>query len=183
MKILSALFLCVFYVAATGQTHTPSFPTEFMHIPTSLSTQDGGKISVNTTKKSYGKGMGDILLTKTDARGNEEWFQSYGGTSYDLSSSLALTQDGGYILIGSTSSFGAGNYDVYVIKTDVHGKEVWSHTYGSFPNEYGQSIQELTNGDYLITASSKRYPTQEEARNNPRLVWTFEIDQKGREIK
>lgn len=184
MKILSVLFLCFTYVSLFAQTHTrANHDSKTLRLTSILATADGGKISLNTTKKSYGKGEGDILLTKTNREGNEEWFQSYGGSSYDLASSVSLTQDGGYIISASTSSFGAGNYDVYVIKTDAQGNTEWSQTYGGFSNEYGQNIQETKNGEYLLTASSQRFISKKEVKDDPKLIWTINIDKNGKEIK
>jgi len=122
-------------------------------------------------------------LTKTDAKGNEEWFQSYGGSSYEFASSVSLTKDGGYVIVGSTSSFGAGNYDAYVIKTDAKGNKEWSQTYGGFYNEYRQTIEETENGAYLINVSNHRLPSKKAIKEKVGSVWTLEIDKKGREIK
>lgn len=114
-------------------------------------TADGGCIQVGTTSAHYGKGKGDILLTKNDPEGNEEWFKSFGGTGYDKASSVELTADGGYLIVGSTSSFGNGNYDAWVIKVDQRGKEEWSKTFGGRGNEYGYQIKQDPSGFILVS--------------------------------
>ncbi|MEM6804141.1 MAG: serine hydrolase domain-containing protein, partial [Bacteroidota bacterium] len=63
------------------------------HFPQKLKTPDGGEIIVATTAESYGKGKGDILLSKSGADGNEDWFKTFGGTSYDKASSILRTAD------------------------------------------------------------------------------------------
>ncbi len=63
-----------------------------------------------------------ILLTKNKPNGNEIWHKMFGGKSYDKASSIVETEDG-YLIVGSTSSYGNGNYDIFVVKTDKKGGE------------------------------------------------------------
>jgi len=63
----------------------------------------------------------DFWLVKTDAYGNVEWNQTYGGASHDCAHSLVETSDGGYAIAGFTKSFGAGGYDFWLVKTDANG--------------------------------------------------------------
>jgi ribosomal protein S11 len=79
---------------------------------------------------SFGAGYSDVLLIKTDANGNVQWAKTYGGTSYDFAYSVQQTSDGGYIVAGGTNSFGAGNDDFILIKTDANGNVQWAKTYG-----------------------------------------------------
>ena len=83
-------------------------------------TSDGGYIVAGYTA-SFGAGRYDIFLIKTDPNGNIQWAKTYGGTSYDYARSVQQTSDGGYIVVGETRSFGAGNYDAFIVKTDENG--------------------------------------------------------------
>jgi hypothetical protein len=70
---------------------------------------------------SFGAGGYDVFLVKTDANGNIIWAKTYGGWNNDIASSVRQTSDGGYIVAGTTWSFGTGNGDVFLIKTDANG--------------------------------------------------------------
>ena len=83
-------------------------------------TFDGGFALAGYTH-SFGAGKADFLLVKTDADGNIEWNQSHGGAGYDYLNSMVETSDGGYALTGYTSSFGAGMYDFWLVKTNENG--------------------------------------------------------------
>jgi hypothetical protein len=73
------------------------------------------------TTNSFGAGVGDFFLIKTDASGDIIWAKTYGGTNWDEGYSVQQTSDGGYILAVLTNSFGAGWYDILFIKTDASG--------------------------------------------------------------
>ena len=64
----------------------------------------------------------DVYLIKTNGNGVEQWSQTYGGTESESGSSVKQTTDGGFIIAGSTLSFGE-DYDVYLIKTDSEGTQ------------------------------------------------------------
>ena len=86
-----------------------------------VATLDGGYAICGTTKSFPTQGGYDFWLLKTDATGNMEWNKTYGGISEDVARSLVATSDGGYALAGYTKSFGAGSYDVWLVKTDEVG--------------------------------------------------------------
>jgi hypothetical protein len=113
-----------------------------------LQTQDGGYIVLGTTY-SFSAGSGDVWLVKTDANGNAVWTQSYGGVDSDAGWDLQPTTDGGYIIAGQTRSFGAGDFDVYLIKTNSFGDTLWTRTYGGVGDDRGFSVCECWGG-YLV---------------------------------
>jgi hypothetical protein len=112
-------------------------------------TTDGGYIIAGSTE-SFGTGSLDIYVIKTDGEGNEEWSQTFGGEEDDRAHSVQQTTDGGYIIAGSTESFGTGSLDIYVIKTDGEGNEEWSQTFGGEKDDIASSVQQTTDGGYII---------------------------------
>ena len=112
-------------------------------------TTDGGYIITGVTD-SFGAGLEDVYLVKTDSIGNILWTKTYGGSNDDVGSSVYQTADGGYIVGGYTKSFGAGNYDFYLIKTDVSGNVQWTKTFGGINDEQSYSVQQTTDGGYVI---------------------------------
>ena len=112
-------------------------------------TSEGGYIVAGYTQ-SFGAGSGDIFLIKTDANGNIIWAKTYGGTSWDIAHSVQQTSDGGYIVAGYTYSFGAGYYDIFLLKTDANGNIVWAKTYGGTGIEYAYSVQQTSDGGYIV---------------------------------
>ena len=112
-------------------------------------TSDGGYI-ISASTKSFGNGLGDVYLIKTDADGNEQWSQTYGGTENDGGWGVQQTSDGGYIISASTNSFGNGGYDYWLIKTDLNGDSIWTQTYGGTSSEYAGVIQQTSDGGYVV---------------------------------
>jgi len=112
-------------------------------------TSDGGYIVAGWTY-SFGAGSVDILLIKMDANGNVQWAKTYGGTDRDLALSVQQTSDGGYIVAGFTASFGAGNDDIFLIKTDANGNVIWAKTYGGTNDDWAYSVQQTSDGGYIV---------------------------------
>ena len=81
-------------------------------------------------------------------------FQKTFGGGADNASSAQQTDDGGYIIAGSTFSFGAGGADFYLIKTDTLGNLLWSKTYGGTEFEEANSVVQTNDGGYIIVGFS-----------------------------
>jgi len=121
-----------------------------------LQTIDGGYIFVGTTV-SYGAGSGDVWLVKTDASGIPQWTKTFGGSNWDDGWSISNTSDGGYIIGGATSSFGAGSYDFWLIKTDANGTQQWSKSYGDIDEDFAWSVIETKDGGYALAGYTKSF--------------------------
>ncbi|NOR88383.1 MAG: hypothetical protein GQ527_12310, partial [Bacteroidales bacterium] len=119
-------------------------------------TTDGGYIITGETG-SYGNGRYDGYIVKTDSYGDTLWTQTFGGAEYEAGLSIQQTTDGGYIITGFTSSIGYGQYDVYLLKIDSYGDTLWTQTYGGGKHDVGESIQQTTDGGYIITGWTQTF--------------------------
>jgi len=146
-------------------------------------TSDGGYIVLGEGFYWTGDFLDDfngfLCLIKTDAYGNVLWSKVYdAGDSADYGASVQQTSDGGYIVAGGTNSFGAGSYDVYLIKTDANGDILWSKVYGGMSDDRAFSIQQTIDGGYIVAGETKSFGTGGynvyliKADANGNILWT-----------
>jgi hypothetical protein len=133
-------------------------------------TTDGGYIIAGCISYCFTTLDRDVYLIKTDSLGDTLWTRTYGGTLQDEAYSVRQTDDGGYILVGFTRSYGAGgDDDIYVLKTDSMGDTLWTKTFG---RGYGYSGQQTTDGGYIIGGRNSSYGAGE---SNVYLIKTDSI--------
>ncbi len=115
-------------------------------------TMDDGFIIAGATNSFTLSWYHDLYLIKTDSDGNLVWSKSYGGDEgNETGNSVIQTEDEGFIVVGSTLSFGPGGGDVYLIKTNNEGDTMWSKTFGEEQNDGAESIIRTFDGCYVIT--------------------------------
>ncbi len=115
-------------------------------------TSDGGYVLAGYTE-SFGSGGKDFWLVKTDTNGDSLWSRTYGGPDDEVCTWVDQTSDGGYVLGGYTISFGAGDKDFWLVKTNSEGDSLWSRTYGESSVEYCNSGQECADGGFVLTGT------------------------------
>ena len=138
-------------------------------------TIDGGYIIVGSTVSYPSASEWDVWLLKIDESGNEIWNQTYGGSSTDIGRSVIQSCDSGFILAGETYSFGAGNNDFWVVKTDVNGNEIWNQTYGSNLRERAYAIKQTNDNGYILSGYTQIPGSYFE-------FWIVKINENGDEI-
>lgn len=115
-----------------------------------LTSEQGFIIAGSTKSFGYANGKFDIWLIKTNSFGDTLWTKTFGGVENDGAYSVRESIDGGFILTGYTSSFGAGEQDVWLIKTDASGNLLWSKTFGGSYWDVGRCVQQTNDGGYII---------------------------------
>lgn len=125
---------------------------------------------------STGVGGYDVFLVKADKNGSLLWQKTIGGSDWDFAYSMDTTSDGGFIIAGTTYSFGHGNADGYIIKTDGNGNVIWTKTYGGNKDDEFKSVIQTADGNYALAGYTKSY--------NDTLgdAWVFKINLNGDSI-
>jgi len=135
-------------------------------------TSDGGFIIAGSTD-SFGAGQNDVYIIKTNSNGDTLWTRTLGGQLWDVAYSIQQTLDGGYIITGYTYSFGAGNSDLYLIKTNSVGDTLWTRTYGGEFPDGGVMVREITGGGYIILGYTESFG------NGYRDIWLLKTNEIG----
>jgi hypothetical protein len=124
-----------------------------------IQTKDGGYAATGTSS-GYGDTVnGDVYVVRLDSMGTIIWAETIGGSGTDIGNSIIQTSDSGYAIAGATNSYGAGNYDVYVIKLSSSGKLEWTRTIGGLKDDEGYSIVQTTDKGFAIAGFSNSYDT------------------------
>jgi Tol biopolymer transport system component len=119
---------------------------------------DGGFLLLAETE-SFGAGGRDVYLLQVDEEGRELWSRTYGGPDRERANAMVQAAGGGTLLAGQTASFGAGGGDVYLVRTDDRGVELWSRAYGGEQDEEAFDVRETPDGGFLVLAQATRGET------------------------
>jgi hypothetical protein len=128
-------------------------------------TSDGGYIVAGSSSSTDINGVtnhggSDFYVIKLDGSGAVLWQKMYGGSGTDSASSIQQTDDGGYIVAGYSNStdisgvVNHGDYDSYIIKLNSSGSVLWQKMYGGSDKDYANSIQQTSDGGYIVAGSS-----------------------------
>jgi hypothetical protein len=81
-----------------------------------------------------------------------------GGALNDEAVCVRQTSDGGYVVLGTSASYGAGGNDLYLVKLDAHGVVQWDSAYGGARDEIAQSVELTADGGYVLVGSTLSFP-------------------------
>ena len=115
-----------------------------------------GYVVVGATK-SFGAGKKDAWVLKINPNGSVAWEYAYGGAESDYAKSVYQAGDGGYLVAGSTKSFGAGNEDVWVFKINSSGVILWQKAYGGANKDWAESVQQTSDGGCVVAGTTKSF--------------------------
>ena len=136
-----------------------------------IKTKDKNYLIVGSSV-SYSKGSSDAWVFKIDKNGNKIWEKTFGGKYGDEANSVIETEDG-YLIAGSTSSF--GDYDVWIIKIDKNGNKLWDKTFNIKDIDEPVSLLETEDG-YIIAGNTQPY------KGDNYDIWIMKIDKNGNKI-
>jgi hypothetical protein len=144
--LLASMSSAAFASSEMWKTYGGEFDDEAAAIVVS---SDGGYAIAGTTS-SFGAGGHDFWLIKIDENGNMEWNKTYGGTESDMATGLVCTADGGYVMVGETSSYGEGKSDFWLVKVDSSGNMQWNKTFGDQTADIATCMIQTNDGGYAL---------------------------------
>jgi len=133
-------------------------------------TIDGGFIVI-------GSGANGVYMVKTDSHGDTLWTKYHHINTRELFCSGLQTEDGGYIITGSTRPADSWYDDVFLLKTDNNGDTIWSKEYGGYKDDFGFSVQQTVDGGYIITGRTESFSATQDVYliktdSNGATIWT-----------
>lgn len=123
-----------------------------------LHTGDGGSITVGQSE-SFGSGSSDVYVIKTDECGFLQWSTTYDLGGYDVGRKIRETDNGGYIIVGSTENTNncCSRNDIFLLEIDAKGGVVWAKTYGGAYTDDGYDVQSYFGKGYVVAGSTSSY--------------------------
>ena len=112
-------------------------------------TRDGGYVIAGERTTTDSETVStDMWLLKTDANGDTIWTRTFGGSGTSWGASVGQTQDGGYIITGSSDT--PGESGLLLMKTDARGNPVWVRGFGGATDAKGNSVEQTQDGGYVV---------------------------------
>jgi len=153
-------------------------------------TTDGGYIVAGFSFSNDGDVTGnhggdDFWVVKLDAAGNINWENSLGGSGLDYAESIQQTSDGGYVVVGGSDSNDGdvtgnhGRKDCWVVKMDASGTIMWQKSLGGSLADSGYSIQQTSDGGYIIAGESESSDGDVTGNNGNKDNWIVKLDASG----
>ena len=153
-------------------------------------TSDGGYIVAGASWSNDGdvssnQGYSDVWIVKLDTLGSIQWQKSLGGSGEDIAESIQQTSDGGYIVAGSSWSNDGdvsgnhGSTDYWVVKLNSLGSMEWQKSLGGSSNEQAYSIQQTSDGGYIVAGESQSNDGDVSGHQGHSDVWVIKLNSTG----
>lgn len=120
-------------------------------------TPNGGGFAIAGETGTTVTGQHDVYIVKTNPSGHLQWSQTIGGADDDQAFDIRQNSNDDYIITGYTKSFGAGDYDVWLICTDQSGNILWNKTFGGSQEDIGRAVVPTSDGGCAITGWTLSY--------------------------
>jgi serine-aspartate repeat-containing protein C/D/E len=120
-------------------------------------TDDGGYIFVGSIMPHEGS-ESDAWVVRLNESGREVWNRTFGGGGNDTANAVTRLPDGDFVFAGRTESSGAGGSDVWVVRLNESGNEVWNRTFGSPDDDAALAVINTTDGNLLVAGSFTERP-------------------------
>lgn len=121
-----------------------------------VATPDGGCVAAGYTK-SFESKHSDIDIIRYSNSGKMLWHKIYGFKSKEWANSIVATKNGGFLVAGTTKSFGFGNYDFYMLELNAKGSSTWANVYGGDEKDIAHKVIRLSNGKYLVVGETESF--------------------------
>jgi hypothetical protein len=135
----------------------------------------GGDFIFTGRTKASGAGQEDLWIVKLDANGDTVWTKTMGGNDNEQGMSIQEANGGGFIIAGITESFGAGDRDVWLIRTDQSGDTIWTRTYGGTNSDYASDVKQTVDNGFIIAGATKSFGHL----NNHYDAWLIKTNSNG----
>ena len=156
--------------ASGNQQWSQIYDEETMRIAYAIiQTSDGGYALGGSV---FGEPAANFALVKTYANGSKQWSGNYGGAKDECADALVQTIDGGFALAGYTTSFGAGNHDGWLVKTNAGGSMLWDTTYGGNRDDYVNDMIQMEDGGFVLAGGTSFSTVGYQ-------FWLVETDERG----
>lgn len=121
---------------------------------------NNGGILIAGFTNSYGKDRTDVYILYIDKDGKEIWSKAIGGKEEDEAHDISLTADGGFVVVGSTASYGKGREDFYILKFDGNGKFLWDKVYGGVESDILHTLTPTRDGGFVVAGETKSFESK-----------------------
>lgn len=186
LKFFLIYLLCLFFFACKKDEIKPKEPSisSFQKNVGGLSDDLANSILIKDEtlyvlgqSKSFNDANGDHYLIKLDIDGNVLFEKTYGGNLAEEGIKISTTNDGNFILIGTTESYGNGQKDIHILKINANGIVLWENTFGGILDDTPIDIIETSKSEFCIAATTESFGA---GSRDIYLIW---IDQSGNLIR